>query len=252
VRDNPALVRCSVSGFGTDNPWSTLPGFDPVLQTMTGLAVAQGGEARPYPSTAPVVDVATGSLAALGVLSALYARGIDGQGQHVRTSLAAGAVYVQSAEMSTYDSRPPPEVGGPEYAGPTPERHYYRTADGWLAVAAATPGQCEQFHKVVGTGVDIEAAIAREPTIAWVDRLASAGVPAAQVLQRKGALSDPYLEANGVAATFAISDFGRFRVVGAFGSWAGTPDPPRRSTGIGTDTRRVLSEFGLDVPEACS
>ncbi len=248
AQGNPGLVRCSLSAFGTDNPWSALPGFDPVLQSVTGLAVAQGGHVRPSPSIAPVVDVATGSLAALGVLSALYAQGVDGRGRHVRTSLAAGAVYVQSAEMSTYASRPKPPAGGPEFAGPAPERRYYRTNDGWLAVAATTAAQREQFHAVVGTDADIEATIAGESTIAWVDRLTCAGVPAAQVLQRKGALNDPCLAANAVAATFGILEFGRFRVVGAFVSWAGAQSPPRRSTGIGADTREVLQDFGINLP----
>ncbi|MBO0730426.1 MAG: CoA transferase, partial [Acidimicrobiaceae bacterium] len=246
-RGNPGLVRCSVSAFGTGNPWSALPGFDPVLQSTTGMAVAQGGASRPAASAAPVVDVTTGSLAALGILAALYSRSIDGRGQHVRTSLAAGAVFVQSAEMTTYESRPEAAVGGLEFAGPAAERHYYRTLDGWLAVSAITASQRQEFHRVVGAAGDIAAAIEREPTVVWVDRLAGAGVPAAEVLLRKGALSDPVLDANGVSATFSIGEFGRFRVIGAFGSWAGTPDPPRRSTDVGADTGRVLSEFGLTV-----
>jgi crotonobetainyl-CoA:carnitine CoA-transferase CaiB-like acyl-CoA transferase len=62
---NPGLVRCTVSAFGGGNELSDTPGFDPVLQAMTGLAVAQGGTGRPVPSSAPGVDAATGALTAL-------------------------------------------------------------------------------------------------------------------------------------------------------------------------------------------
>ncbi|HET6964360.1 MAG TPA: CoA transferase [Acidimicrobiales bacterium] len=248
---NPDLVRCSVSAFGTSNRWSARPGFDPVLQSVTGLAAAQGGE-RPWPSTAPVVDVATGSLAALGILSALYTRECGGRGGHVRTSLAAGAVYIQSAEMLTYDSRPAPAVGGPEFAGPAPEQRYYRTLDGWLAVSARSEAERAAFYQVVGTRAGVEETIAGAATIAWVDRLSAAGVPAAQVLEHDDALDDPYLEANGLLTTLTVGQFGRFRVVGAFCSWGENPVPARRVTGVGADTAEVMRELGVEWPAAGS
>jgi crotonobetainyl-CoA:carnitine CoA-transferase CaiB-like acyl-CoA transferase len=254
---NAALVRCSVSAFGTANPWSAMPGFDPVLQSMTGLAAAQGGAGRPSPSTAPVVDIATGSLAALGILAALYRRGLDGAGGHVRTSLAAGAVFLQSAEMTTYRSRPAIQTGCEEFAGPAVDQRYYRTCDGWLAVSARTDSERGAFRELRwlpspsgGQGEpDVEALallIATEPTIDMIDRLTAEGIPAAEVLLRPDAISDAYLAANGVTTVLELPDLGRFRVARSYSEWSGTESPAGRAGRIGADTAEVLHEAGID------
>jgi crotonobetainyl-CoA:carnitine CoA-transferase CaiB-like acyl-CoA transferase len=257
IECNSALVRCSVSAFGTANPWSAMPGFDPVLQSITGLASAQGGPGRPSPSTAPVVDIATGSLAALGVLAALFGRGLDGAGGHVRTSLAAGAVFLQSAEMTTYRSRPEIQTGGQEFAGPTADQRYYRTSDGWLAVSARTDSERQAFRELRwlpscsrGQGEPsveaLEPLIAAEATIDMVDSLTAEGIPAAEVLLRPDAISDAYLAANGVTTVLELSDLGRFRVARTYSDWPGTESPEGREGRIGADTSEVLHEAGID------
>ena len=254
---NSALVRCSVSAFGTANPWSAMPGFDPVLQSITGLASAQGGAGRPSPSTAPVVDIATGSLAALGILAALYRRGLEGAGGHVRTSLAAGAVFLQSAEMTVYSSRPEIQIGGQEFAGPTADQRYYRTRDGWLAVSAGTDSERRAFRELhwlpsrpggEGEPFDqfMEGLIAAESTMFLVDSLTEAGIPAAEVLRRPNAITDAYLAANGVTAVLELPDLGRFRVARSYSEWPEAESPVGRAGRIGADTAEVLQEAGID------
>jgi crotonobetainyl-CoA:carnitine CoA-transferase CaiB-like acyl-CoA transferase len=250
ARHNPALVRCSVSAFGTEGPWADLPGFDPVLQSMTGLAAAQGGDGPPAPSSAPVVDVGTGTLAALGTLAAVYARGVDGTGRHVRTSLAHGAVFVQSAELTTYASRPPPARGTADFIGPGPFVRFYRTSDGWLGVAARTDALRAALCRVCGVGEDeadqLDAVFERAESVAWIDRLASVGVPAAIVRKRDGAIRDTYLRANGVTDRIRIPDIGWFDVIGHYGHWQGAPSPTGRGYRIGEDTISELESVGVD------
>ncbi|MDN5916548.1 MAG: CoA transferase, partial [Pseudonocardia sp.] len=108
----PRLVRCSVSAFGRSGPFAELPGFDPVLQALSGLSAAQGGAGDPVATTAPVVDVATGALAGLGALAALVARDRTGRGQHVTASLAATSTFLQLEELTTYGGRGAPGAGG--------------------------------------------------------------------------------------------------------------------------------------------
>jgi crotonobetainyl-CoA:carnitine CoA-transferase CaiB-like acyl-CoA transferase len=237
-RAHPDLVRASVSAFGTGNRWSTMPGFDPVLQSITGLAAAQGGDGRPSPSTAPVVDAATGALAALGVLTALFARGRDGRARRVRTSLAAGAVFVQSAEMTSYRDRPPAPTGGPEFVGDDIHHRFYRTEDGWLAVAAYHPEASRRFDQLVGA--DPETAMAKESNASWLDRLTAADVPAVAVARKSRAILDATLRANAKVATLAVPDLGRFLVVGSYGVWDGTPGRPSRAVPLGADSEEVL------------
>jgi crotonobetainyl-CoA:carnitine CoA-transferase CaiB-like acyl-CoA transferase len=252
ARDNPALIRCSVSAFGTKEPWADLPGFDPVLQSMTGLAAAQGGDGAPAPSSAPVVDAGTGILAALGTLAAVYARGVDGRRRHVRTSLAAGAVFIQSAELTTYGSRPEPARGGADFIGPDPFTRFYRTTDGWLAVAARTAALGAALCRVCGVDEDGAGQLAdvfeQANAIDWVDRLASVGVPAAIVRQRDGAIRDGYLRANGITDRIRVPDVGWFDVIGHYGQWQGVPSPTGRGYRIGEDTVSELEGAGV-APE---
>jgi crotonobetainyl-CoA:carnitine CoA-transferase CaiB-like acyl-CoA transferase len=247
---NPALVRCSISAFGTEAPWADLPGFDPVLQSMTGLAAAQGGDGPPSPSTAPVVDVATGALGALGSLSALYATAVDGRSRHVRTSLAAGAVFVQSGETTSYASRPAAARGGVAFIGPDPAVRYYRARDQWLGVAARTDELLWRLCQVCGVEaadrVALEEALGRADAVSWVDRLTLAGVPAAIALERAGAIRDRYLMANGITTQLDIPDIGLFQVIGSYSDWQGAASPSGRAYRLGQDTESALVEAGLD------
>jgi crotonobetainyl-CoA:carnitine CoA-transferase CaiB-like acyl-CoA transferase len=235
---NPDLVRASVSAFGTGNRWSTMPGFDPVLQSITGLAATQGGDGRPSPSTAPVVDAATGALAALGVLTALFARRRDGRARRVRTSLAAGAVFVQSAELTSYRDRPPAPTGGAEFVGDDVHHRFYRTEDGWLAVAARPPDESRRFDQLIGA--DPEAAMAKASTSTWLDRLSAAHIPAVAVARKSDAILDATLRTNAKVATLAVPDLGHFLVVGSYGVWDGTAGRPSRAVRLGADTDEVL------------
>jgi crotonobetainyl-CoA:carnitine CoA-transferase CaiB-like acyl-CoA transferase len=249
ARRNPALIRCSVSAFGSKKPWADLPGFDPVLQSMTGLAAAQGGDAPPAPSSAPVVDAGTGVLAALGILTAVYARGVDGKPRHVRTSLAAGAVFIQSAELTTYRSRPAPARGGADFIGPDPFVRFYQTRDGWLAVAARTDARRAALCGVCGVDENEPGQLAgvfeRADSVDWVDRLAFVGVPAAIVRKRDGAIRDGYLKANGITDRIHIPDVGWFDAIGHYARWCAASSPTGRGYRVGEDTLSELKRAGL-------
>jgi crotonobetainyl-CoA:carnitine CoA-transferase CaiB-like acyl-CoA transferase len=257
---SPALVRCSVSAFGRSGAHADLPGFDPVLQSLSGLAAAQGGtdvdstekcraDLRgtaedsgnfPVPTSAPVHDVATGALGALGVVAALYERARGGPGQHVTVSLAASAGFLQLAEMTTFEGRPYTATGGLDYPGPSPTRRLYRAADGWLAVAARTAEEAAALLSITGTapagltspngltGALAEAFAAR-PVDEWMDVLAEYEVPACPVIERERALWDPRLAAPGDAGlTHIVRDphIGRLRVAASYADWAAAADGP--------------------------
>src|SRR6201999_3971798 len=114
----PRLVRCSVSAYGRTGPFADLPGFDPVMQARSGMMLAQGGTGDPVASVAPVHDVATAALAALGILAALFARAGTGLGQHVTASLAGSSVFLQSGELTSFAGRPAAQSGGVDFPGP--------------------------------------------------------------------------------------------------------------------------------------
>lgn len=84
----PALVHCRVSGFGGEGPLGGFPGYDAVLQAMTGLMSINGTEdSGPTRLGTPIVDIATGLFSTIGILMALQERARSGLGQYVDMTL---------------------------------------------------------------------------------------------------------------------------------------------------------------------
>jgi formyl-CoA transferase len=85
-RDNPRLVYASISGFGQDGPYRDRPGYDQIVQGMSGLMWLTGTpEAAPLRVGIPIGDLLAGYFCALGILAALAERARSGRGQHVTT-----------------------------------------------------------------------------------------------------------------------------------------------------------------------
>ena len=84
----PHLIWCRVTGFGSDGPLGSLPGYDAAIQAMAGLMSINGEADRdPLRVGLPVVDMVTGLNAVIGVLLALHERGVSGKGQLVDAAL---------------------------------------------------------------------------------------------------------------------------------------------------------------------
>ncbi|WP_369033994.1 CaiB/BaiF CoA transferase family protein [Streptomyces adonidis] len=84
---NPALVYCSVTGFGR-GAGAALPGYDLLIQAVGGLMSVTGATpGEPVKTGAALVDVLSGLHAAVGVLAALRHREATGEGQHVEVNL---------------------------------------------------------------------------------------------------------------------------------------------------------------------
>lgn len=84
----PKLVYCRVSGFGSEGPLGNLPGYDAILQAMTGLMAVNGDTSTgPMRMGIPVVDLATGLYSVIGILMALQERQRSDQGQFVDMTL---------------------------------------------------------------------------------------------------------------------------------------------------------------------
>jgi crotonobetainyl-CoA:carnitine CoA-transferase CaiB-like acyl-CoA transferase len=268
---NPRLVHCSVSAFGTKGSWAPRRGFDPLVQALSGLLHAQGGDDIPMIATMPVHDIGGGTVAAFGTLAALYAREHTGQGQVVQTSLAGVSVMLQSGELVSYRGRPPSPIGGRDFAGPRAGYRLYECQNGWICVAASTRDQMSGLLRALdllesangvsraellaaeGTGT-LASVIARKlaplPTEEALDYLSAEGVPAARVLTRAETLDDPWLEAN---RFFHIVDdpvFGRCKLVRSYAEWsrsgASTPKPDASAPTVGQHTAEVLAEVGIE------
>jgi crotonobetainyl-CoA:carnitine CoA-transferase CaiB-like acyl-CoA transferase len=245
---HPQLVHCSLSAFGDAERWADVPGFDPILQSLNGMARAQGGAGDPVVGSAGVNDTATAALSALGILAALYWRVQAGTGQRVRTSLAVGSTFVQAAEYTTWDGAPAPLQGGALFRGPGDGHRYYQCADGWIAVAGgAAPGGAAALLGALAVPdfPAAERALGDLPVAAATGLLARHEVPACRVVARPRPLRDAFLEDNGFTHLVSMPE-GTGRVVDRHSRWPDAPGPRQsRYFEIGADTAAVLAEFGL-------
>jgi crotonobetainyl-CoA:carnitine CoA-transferase CaiB-like acyl-CoA transferase len=251
---NADLVRCSLTAYGTEGPYAELPGFDPIMQTLSGLVAVQGGAGRPVATAAPLHDVAAGAAGALGTLAALWVRRHAGYGQRVRTSLAAASTYIQSGDVTTYAGRPPRPMGGVDFAGPSSWHRYYEAADRCIAVAATTDAQRAALLVAVGRpdlaevaddtrAEAIAAIVASRPWEEWVTALAAAGVPACHVVRRVE-LDDPFLVENDFTHVVDTPHVGRLEVPSGYGTWDHVERrPPLPVAALRADRAELLARW---------
>ena len=107
---NPRLIYCDNTAFGRQGPHSYRPGYDLIIQAMSGLMASEGKIRDGVPqliTSAAVADFMTGAAIAWGVCAALFHRERTGQGQRVDTSLLASGLSVQTGsflEIDSYDA----------------------------------------------------------------------------------------------------------------------------------------------------
>jgi crotonobetainyl-CoA:carnitine CoA-transferase CaiB-like acyl-CoA transferase len=147
---NPGIIYASISGFGTAKG-ASLPGYDIIVQAMSGLMSLTGDADGPaYRSGISVFDVMAGMHATIGILSALNHRHKTGEGQHVEVSLYATALSAMVNQTTAY------VAGGvvPHRMGNAhPSVFPYQplpTADGELVIAATNDGQFSKLCEILG------------------------------------------------------------------------------------------------------
>src|SRR5947209_5469708 len=138
-REFPALIYCSLSGFGRTGPYKHRRGFDLVAQAMSGIMSFTGErpDGPPVKCGPPLSDITAGILASMGILAAYAHRLKTGEGQWVETSLYEAALvqtYWQSAiALATGIA---PRAMGSAHPLNAPYQAF-EPADGWIVVGRA-------------------------------------------------------------------------------------------------------------------
>ncbi len=137
---NPRLIMVSISGFGQDGPYATLPGYDVIAQAMGGFMEITGQpEGPPTVAGTFVVDYSTGLYAVIGTLAALRARETTGVGQLVDVALLDTAVSYLVTAIPEYFllGKKMTRIGNRDrYCAPA---NLFRCKDGeWVFLACAT------------------------------------------------------------------------------------------------------------------
>jgi len=109
----PRLITVDISGYGDSGDYATMKAYDLLVQAESGLAMITGHPAGPGRVGVSACDIACGMAAHAGVLEALIARGISGQGSGLKVSLFDGMADWMNVPLLFYEGtgRAPERLG---------------------------------------------------------------------------------------------------------------------------------------------
>ena len=111
-KDYPALICCSISGYGDEGPYAERKAYDLLIQAESGLASITGGPDGPSRVGLSIVDIATGATAHAAILEALIARTRTGKGADIRISMFdVMADWLTVPLLSSEAGQPPQRIG---------------------------------------------------------------------------------------------------------------------------------------------
>jgi crotonobetainyl-CoA:carnitine CoA-transferase CaiB-like acyl-CoA transferase len=270
---NPALIYCSISGYGRTSPIAERPGYDYVIQGEGGLMAVTGPvDGEPMKVGVAVADLYTGMAAAQAILAALIARDRDGLGQHIDMALYdcqlammanVGAAYLASGnEPKRYGNGHPTVV----------PYQLFETGDGQVVIAV---GNDRQFAALCGLIQQPEIAadprfarnsarienreallamlmplIAQRPTQTWLNGLRAAGIPCGEVRGVGVALTAPESIARDMVQTVPHPTAGEVALVASPLKLSGTPVVvPTAPPLLGQDSDAVLAALGYSLEQ---
>jgi len=263
---NPAIVYCSITGFGQTGPYAKRPGYDYMIQAMGGLMSLTGEpDGEPMKSAVAVADLFTGMYAATATLAALRHAEHTGQGQHIDVSLLDCQVaMLANLGMNYLVSREPPQRLGNAHASIAPYQ-VFATSDGHVVLAVGNDGQFRDFCKAAGLTladdprfahnparianrdaltVAISAAMIRQPTAYWIEALERAEVPVGPINTLPQVFADPHVTARGAVEHMTRADGDTVSLTASPIRMSGTPPQPLHAPPLlGQDTNVVLREF---------
>ncbi len=148
---NPALVYCSISGFGQTGPNRDKPGYDLLAQGYGGMMSLTGEpEGEPVKVGVGIADIMCGMYASNAILAALRHRDATGEGQHIDIALVDTQIAWLANEGVNYlASGQPPERRGNQHPNIVPYQ-VFECADGHVIVAAGNDGQFARFAALIG------------------------------------------------------------------------------------------------------
>jgi crotonobetainyl-CoA:carnitine CoA-transferase CaiB-like acyl-CoA transferase len=278
---NPRLVYCSISAYGQDGPAAAEPGYDAMIQAVSGLMSITGvpdGKpgAGPVKVGVAVSDLIAGLYASNAILAALYEREQSGRGEHIDIALLDTQVAALANQTLNYlITGKPPRRQGTAHPNIVPYQAF-ATRDSWLMLAIGNDRQFQAFCKAAGKPslsgdrrfrtnanrvanrealIPAIAKICRQKTTAaWMKLLAGAKVPCGPINNLAEVFEDPQVRHRKLHFTLPHARGARIPQVrqpalfARLGSVSRQPPPL-----LGGHTKKVLSdELGLTSDELLS
>ena len=213
---NPGIIYCSITGFGETGPYKDMPGYDFIIQAMSGLMSITGDEnSGPQKLGVAITDVLTGLYATIGIQAALLERTRSGKGQKLDLSLYDSAVSALINIGSNYlMSGKIPERLGNHHANIVPYQTF-KTKDGEIVIAVGNDNQFKALCDVLEkpdlaedkrflTNPDrvkyreqlttrLQDIFRKKPTAYWQEKCNDNNIPCGPIQNLKEVVNDPQL-----------------------------------------------------------
>jgi crotonobetainyl-CoA:carnitine CoA-transferase CaiB-like acyl-CoA transferase len=248
---NPALIYCSITGFGSEGAMRGDTAYDIIGQAVSGIMSITGDPDRPPAKCgAPIADLTSGLFAAVGILAALAHRERTGEGQHVGSSLLGSSAALLSSYVTSQALGTPFDRVGSAHNTLAPYQAF-RGADGKYFILAA--GNDTFFSRTAQTiGRPDLAADQRFATNAlrsrnretlsallgdifgtrsaseWIDELRAAEVPVSAILDIAEMVTSPQLLVNNYIVHVDQPDIGVLPMIATPITFSSTPVSLRR------------------------
>ncbi len=272
---NPSVVYGSLSAFGDTGPYADRPGFDHVVQAVTGIMASTGFDGQPPTKVgAPFLDYGAGLLLAFALLAGVLEQRRTGEAVAVDVTMldvglllnASGLVRAANTGLDA------PRTGNDAFSGAVASGAF-ETADGLLMIAANKVSHFVRVCDALGLqdladqpalslpGADpsiVAAARARmadafatRSAAEWESILVAAKVPAARVRSTVEVATEGHVAARGLLSAVDVAGEDRPTLVPSAGIRINGEMPSARGPVLapGTETDAVLSEAGFDADE---
>lgn len=271
---NPRLVYCSITGFGQTGPRSAEPGYDIMIQALSGVMSITGEpDGAPTKLGVAISDITTGLFASQAIVASLYAREKSGRGERIDLALFDTTLsWLANVGQNYLVSGTVPGRQGTAHPNIVPYQAF-QAADESLIIAVGNDSQFCRFCEVIerpALAADprfatnagrvehraellpiLAGLIARRPAREWLDRLDAAEIPCGAVNTIDRALADRQTTARGLVAEVAHPTIGPLKLIGSpLKLTSAGPAPLRPPPLLGQHTDEVLRDLLGLTPEA--
>jgi crotonobetainyl-CoA:carnitine CoA-transferase CaiB-like acyl-CoA transferase len=226
--EHPGLITCSLTAFAEEAPGGTRPGYDIIVQALSGLMSVTGEPGgEPVKAGVALLDVIAGLYGAIGILAALHERERTGRGRHVSVALfdASVAAMVNQAANLLIGGMVPRPMGTAHpnispyeafHAADRPfilaagnDRLFRRTCEvlghpDWADEERFATNEARVRHREQLVSL-LEGTFGTGPASRWLDALHAAGVPCAPIRT----IDEVFASAEGAAQVESVPDPGR-------------------------------------------